>query len=179
VRALVQDLIHPTAIFCAVYGAGVFESLDGALSWTPVFNQAGLSNLNVRSLAVDGSLLTLYAGTDAGIASVSNYLNVTAVDESDRAPRVRLAARPTPTRGGNTQVIYSLSRPSPVSIALYNVLGQRVRTLMIRAMESPGLHSLKWDGLDQDGRATPGGVYFLWMESLDGVRGIKVVVVPK
>src|SRR5882762_2376698 len=129
VRALAQDLVHPSAIFCAVYGVGVFESLDGALSWTPVFNQAGLSNLNVRSLAVDGSLLTLYVGTDAGIASASNYLNVTAVDESDPTPLVHLVARPTPTRGGNTQVIYSISRRGRVSIGIYNVLGQRVRTL--------------------------------------------------
>jgi len=179
VRALAQDLIHPTVIFCAVYGGGVFESLDGAMTWTPVFNQAGLSNLNVRSLAVDGSLLTLYAGTDAGIASVSNYLNVTAVKELDPAPRVPLVARPTPTRGGDTQVIYYLSHPGPVSIRLYNVLGQRVRTLLIRNMESPGPHSIKWDGLDQDGRATPGGVYFLRMESPDGIRGTKVVVVPR
>jgi len=178
VRALAQDLVHPTAIFCAVYGSGVFESLDGAVSWNPVFNQAGLSNLNVRSLAVDGTLLTLYAGTDAGVSSLSNYLNVTAVRESDPAPFAALLVRPTPARGG-TQVVYSLSRPGPVSMALYNVRGQRVRTLMSRRMESPGLHGFKWDGRDQNGRTASSGVYFLRMESPDGIRGIKVVVVPE
>ncbi|HYR52407.1 MAG TPA: T9SS type A sorting domain-containing protein [Candidatus Dormibacteraeota bacterium] len=178
VRALVQDLAHPTAIFCAVFGAGVFESHDGAVSWTPVFNQVGLSNLNVRSLAVDGSLLTLYAGTDAGVSALSNYLNVTAVRESDSAPLAALGARPTPARSG-TRVVYSLSRPGLVSIVLYNVLGQRVRTLLNRRMESPGPHSLPWDGRDQNGRTASSGVYFLRMESPDGIRGIKVVVVPE
>ena len=179
VMALAQDLLHPTAIFCGVFGAGVFESQDGALSWKPVFNQTGLPDLNVRSLAVDGSILTLYAGTDSGVASLSNYLSVTAVDGSEPAPRVRLAARPVPVRGGEVQILYSLSRGGPVSLMLYNVHGQCVRTLVKRDMESPGLHGLRWDGRDQGGRATAGGVYFLRLGSPDGAEGIKIVVLPK
>jgi len=180
VRSLAQDSVHPGAIFCGVWGGGAFKSLDGAQHWTAVFNQAGLPSLNVRSLAVDGGLLTLYAGTDAGVSSVSNYsLTPTAVAESVPAPIASLAVRPTPVHGDNTQVFYTLSRRGQVSIRVYDVLGRLVRTLINRQTESPGLHVLRWDGLDQGRRAAVASVYFLRMEGPDGARAVKVVLVPK
>jgi len=180
VRSLAQDPVHPAAIFCGVWGGGVFKSLDGAQHWTAVFDQAGLASLNVRSLAVDGALLTLYAGTDAGVSSVSNYsLILTAVGETASIPVAGLAVNPTPMHGGNARVLYTVSRRGRVTIRVYDVLGRLVRTLIDGQTESPGLHILRWDGLDEERRAAVAGVYFLRMESVDGARAVKVVLVPK
>jgi len=180
-RSLAQDPIHPGAIFCGVWGGGVFKSLDGAQHWVAVFNQAGLPSLNVRSLAVDGSLLTLYAGTDAGVSSVSNYsLTPTGVGESVPAPVASLVVRPTPAHDDDTRVFYTLSREGKATIEVYNVVGKLVRTLLNEQEEPPGLHVIRWDGLDQGGRAVAAGLYFIRMESPDGpARAVKAVVLAK
>lgn len=180
VRALVQDLAHPQVLFCAVYGGGVFESQNGGASWLAVFNQAGLPTLNVRSLAVDGSLTTLYAGTEAGVAVAANYsLTPTAVEPSAAAPGAYLVVRPVPARSGSAEVVYSLARAGTVSLWLYNARGQTVRRLVSREVQAEGPHLARWDGRDDGGRGVASGVYFARLESPDGNRVSKMVLLPR
>lgn len=179
-RALVQDSVHPGALFCGVFGHGVYESLDGGQQWLAVFNQAGLPSLNVRSLAVDGGRATIYAGSDAGVSSVRNYsLTPTAVGDGVPIELPLLSAGPTPSRRGAIKISYSVHRLGPVSIVLYNVLGQRVRTLVDQEAQSIGPQSFLWDGNDQEGRETAAGVYLLRLKAPDGIRATKLVVLPE
>ena len=46
----------------------------------------------------------------------------------------------------------------PVRLAIYNVLGQRVRRL-IDDLQKPGSYSLWWDGRDEMGEEVTSGVY--------------------
>jgi hypothetical protein len=50
-------------------------------------------------------------------------------------------------------------RPAPVSLRIYNLLGQRVRTLA-ESIQGPGEYRLIWDGRDDAGRALSSGIYF-------------------
>jgi flagellar hook assembly protein FlgD len=66
---------------------------------------------------------------------------------------------PSPVgRIGSVQ--FSLPRAGRAEISLYSVSGQRVRTLADRDFHA-GLQSVPWDGLDNDGRAIPSGIYFV------------------
>jgi flagellar hook assembly protein FlgD len=51
-----------------------------------------------------------------------------------------------------------------VKLAVYNTLGQLVRTLVNEA-RSPGQHEVRWDGRDESGRAAASGVYLARMEA--------------
>jgi hypothetical protein len=51
-----------------------------------------------------------------------------------------------------------------VSLVLYNVNGQRVRTLVEEVVPA-GRHAARWDGTDDEGRRLPAGVYFARLES--------------
>ncbi|MFQ5580513.1 MAG: hypothetical protein ACE5FZ_07865 [Nitrospiria bacterium] len=62
VRTLV--LGRNEALFVGTFGAGIFRSLDGGQQWQSA--NAGLKNLSIRSLSVDGSGI-LYAGTGEGV----------------------------------------------------------------------------------------------------------------
>jgi hypothetical protein len=53
-----------------------------------------------------------------------------------------------------TMIAYTVSRPAHVTLAVYNVLGQRVATLVDRFQE-PGAHSITWRG-----RSFSAGLYF-------------------
>jgi hypothetical protein len=77
---------------------------------------------------------------------------------------------PNPFNGG-TVVQYSLSESGAVEIDVYNILGQRVRTL-IRKVQSAGIHHVSWDGRDDSGREVPSGIYLyrLRMEGISQVR---------
>ena len=57
-----------------------------------------------------------------------------------------------------TTIEYTVRKAAPVDLAVYNVLGQRVRTLVSGTVRS-GAHAVTWDGTDDAGVAAPAGVY--------------------
>jgi hypothetical protein len=57
-----------------------------------------------------------------------------------------------------TTIAYTLTRRSRVTVEIYNALGRRVRTLVDRE-ESPGSHSIVWNGTDEKGNPVSSGVY--------------------
>ena len=59
----------------------------------------------------------------------------------------------------STLIPYQLSATSPVRLEVFNVLGQRVATL-VDGQQGAGSYVARWDGTDAAGRATASGVYF-------------------
>ncbi len=58
----------------------------------------------------------------------------------------------------STELRYSISEPGNVTLAVYNVLGQRVRVL--REGRCPaGTHTAEWDGMDDRGLEAGSGIY--------------------
>jgi hypothetical protein len=58
-----------------------------------------------------------------------------------------------------TTIKYTLSKPCRVSLVMYNVLGQKVRTL-VEEYQSPGAKAVSWDGKDEKGHDLSSGIYF-------------------
>lgn len=65
-----------------------------------------------------------------------------------------------------TNIQFSLKDASDVSLMIYNVRGQRVKTLIQDEMEA-GYHSVVWNGRDDSGRSVSSGVYFTKFDSDD------------
>ena len=63
-----------------------------------------------------------------------------------------------------TNVAYGAPRDSRVRLAVYNVAGRLVRTLVDGPVEA-GYHTTVWDGRDDNGVAVGSGVYFCRMEA--------------
>jgi hypothetical protein len=63
-----------------------------------------------------------------------------------------------------TTIRYQLDRPSRVRLAVFNVLGQRVRVLA-DGLHGAGTYAANWDGTGQTGAPLPNGVYFLQLEA--------------
>jgi hypothetical protein len=67
-----------------------------------------------------------------------------------------------PDRSGfnvGTMIRYDLPQPAFVSLEVYNLMGQKVRTL-ISVPKAMGSYRVFWDGLDDEGNAVPSGIYF-------------------
>lgn len=61
-----------------------------------------------------------------------------------------------------TTIDFSLAASGAVSIAIYDVKGALVRTLVDETMTA-GDHSARWNGVDEQGRTVASGIYFVRM----------------
>jgi hypothetical protein len=68
-----------------------------------------------------------------------------------------LASRPNPARGG-TSIHFELASDETVELALYDVAGRQVRSL-VKGTFLAGPHDVTWDGMDVAGRPVSAGVY--------------------
>ncbi len=96
-------------------------------------------------------------------ALVSSGGPTTDVTMDAEAPRTRLAVYPNPFNT-TTRIALSVEETAPVSLRIYNQLGQRVRTLVEGARLSPGAHAFEWDAADDAGRHLASGAYYLVVE---------------
>ena len=69
------------------------------------------------------------------------------------------AAAPNPFKP-ETNISYTLRDSGPVSIRIYSVNGQLVRTLR-EDTATPGAYEVRWNGKDDGGRIAPSGIYFV------------------
>jgi hypothetical protein len=63
-----------------------------------------------------------------------------------------------------TTVSFSLKQGGRVTVEIYNLLGQRVKTLVNTGLKS-GNYSYRWDSRDDNGRQVGSGIYFCRMQS--------------
>lgn len=80
----------------------------------------------------------------------------TGIQEVDDVVMPSLLHYPTPF-SDYVAITYVLNRPSAVSVHIYDVVGELVRTFS--GMQSAGTHTILWDGTDEHGHPLPGGIY--------------------
>jgi len=92
------------------------------------------------------------------------------------APDLALAIEPNPARGP-CRLRFTLEHPGPVTLALHDARGRRVRVLADRAFAA-GPHHVAWDGRDDAGHAVARGIYFARLATPDGDSERRVVLLP-
>ena len=65
-----------------------------------------------------------------------------------------------------TTIEFTLNRSSDVSIAVYNLLGERIQVLA-EGVRPAGLHRVTWDGTDNRGNVVASGIYVYRMAAGD------------
>jgi hypothetical protein len=63
-----------------------------------------------------------------------------------------------------TMIEFRIPEPGYVSLEIYNILGEKVKTLVSEPMDI-GNYKLRWDGLGNDNQPVPSGVYFYRLTS--------------
>jgi len=76
-----------------------------------------------------------------------------------------------------TTIEFTLNRRSNVSIAVYNLLGERIRVL-VEGVRPVGLHRVTWDGTDSRGDDVASGIY-LYRLTADGYETSKKMMFLK
>ncbi len=113
--------------------------------------------------------------TDKDIGFPDDTL-ITSVQESPDAQPARFALRqnyPNPFNPATT-ISFEVARLSDVKLVIYNVLGQRIRTLVNEEMAA-GSYSMRWDGKNELGIDISSGLYIVRMEAGNFVQALKLV----
>lgn len=74
-----------------------------------------------------------------------------------------------------TTIAYALPVPGVVRFFVFNILGQRVATLF-DGFQSAGNYLARWNGLDDDNRPVPSGVYVYRLETTSFVETRKMIL---
>ena len=172
--ALIPGLNNPKAI----------ESGDGM--WTMALMQDGTlrawgyNAANVLGTgAPNGTLrfshepvLNVFAATGLGagystahvIGQLTGAVGVDPPAETETALPLAMALRvsPVPSKA-NTTLAFDLPASGVVSLAIYDVAGKRVQTV-VKAWHPAGRHVIRWDGRLREGGEMPAGMYFARLE---------------
>ncbi|MEN6445402.1 MAG: T9SS type A sorting domain-containing protein [Candidatus Cloacimonas sp.] len=94
-----------------------------------------------------------------------NYTQMVDISDEVQIPLLALYNYPNPFNP-ETHIQFSLSEPSEVSVDIYNLKGQRVKTLFQGFAES-GMHTVLWNGKDNNNYDCASGVYFYKLQTKD------------
>ncbi len=186
--ALSDPVTYPTGAFALAIDLGDLDGdgdLDlvtsnfGSATWT-IFENDGDGGFGTpRTLPAEraGSCAVLHDRDNdgaldlTGIDELSDELFLFANDPVSThaeppAPPPAFALRPAYPNpfAGQTTIPFRLEAPAAVSLAVYDVLGRRVRTLR-EGLHAPGEHRAAWNGRDDAGRRLAAGAYFVRLET--------------
>lgn len=116
-----------------------------------------LDRVRIRFYNEDEVIGSVYSDS-AGYFNFTQFVNVA---ESPEIPeQFQLSENyPNPFHG-NTNISYVLHKTGDINISVYNILGQKVRTLQ-HGRQISGTYSLTWDGKDEFSDNCSIGTYFL------------------
>ncbi len=120
------------------------------------------------------------AAIEAQLPSVEEVLRAyeqepgLALPEEALPLQTRLLTFPNPFNS-STQLLFHLGQASPVRLSLYNLLGQKVRTLG-EGHWPAGAHQVEWDGRDEQGQAVASGIYLCRLQAGQQVETRKLLL---
>ena len=116
------------------------------------------------------SSIDVELNTICGTATTLSPFVVAESDVADVRPPVEREAltlypsHPNPC-GGSMRIRYELPNACDVTVAIYNVAGQRVRLLRDQKLHPAGRHELEWDGCNERGVPVASGCYFYRLQA--------------
>jgi flagellar hook assembly protein FlgD len=85
------------------------------------------------------------------------------VDEIETNPIISMCNYPNPFKASAT-IAFSVAKAGKAKVEIYNIKGQRVKTLLCNA-KSTGQNKLVWDGCNDEGKPVSSGMYFYRLEA--------------
>ena len=151
---------------------------SGNTSADPLFTDAenGDFSLQVESPCVDAGdpSLTDADGSRSDMGAFA-YAHPSSIETGRPLTFTLSQNMPNPFNPATT-IPYSVATAGPVSLNIYNLQGQLVKTL-VQQTAAPGEYHAMWNGRDMADRAVASGVYVYRLSAPDGVRTKRMLLV--
>jgi hypothetical protein len=168
-----------------VNGSIYLPAFDRHLFFLTIYGDQAIDNLQLRYYnSLDGNITNLNESIDfsanlvTGLVTDPCILNTCLVDEDDEyIPVLETKLRSLYPNPFNPELFisYSLAEAAKVEIVVYNIKGQKVKTLVDQQQES-GIYQISWKGLAENSQPAASGVYFLSIKATDYQKMRKVLL---
>ena len=143
---------------------------NSAYEWIGAFDD------NAISIDIKGIFPTDSAGVDSLLLDCPPKPPVAGVaDPQGRADQIRLVVRRSSLRSTDIGLRMELPWRTPVRLAVYDVAGRRLATLLDRELPA-GVTDVKWSGVDESGGRVASGIYFVRLSCSRGAQVSRVVM---
>jgi len=134
----------------------IYKTVDGGISWENI--ETSEIDQNIYSLSFDKNK-TLWAC--GGNSTIYKFVNFTSVDEfENKIPTSLKLSQNYPNPFNPVTVIeFSVAKESKVKIEVFNILGEKVKTIYNNYTQ-PGNYKVQFDSTNDSGNKIPSGVYF-------------------
>ncbi len=137
--------------------ASIGFEFDGSSNWYCIFDNSN-SLHTLQHMVGSANLYSVYDSEVADVRILSNYPN------------------PMNPQDSETTIMYQLPQKSNVELTIYNILGERVKTL-INEIRYAGQFTINWDGRNEANQMVSSGIYLCRIKSDQGMSSRKMVVV--
>lgn len=161
-------------IYFGTRGAGV-SRYDGVTAASPLDTAwSGIASDTINTIAV-GRYGELWFATDKGVTKwIPDGVGVKDANALPVPASIR-SIYPNPFNPSTT-IDFALTQRGRVSLAVYNLAGQKIRDLVSDEM-SAGAHAARWDGKDARGSAVSSGTYLIQLRAGNVVANRKISLV--
>jgi hypothetical protein len=138
----------------------IFRYAKHDSSWTRMGGQSDTLDKSpwLRTEITGGGVyLMAQSQSDSGSLAAVQQGNVTCL------PRMFSPVRGTISEF--TDVVFSLEKPSPVTIHIFNTAGRQVKALAENENMAPGRHAVRWNGRDNGNDRLRSGIYIVVVKS--------------
>ncbi|MFC1555805.1 FlgD immunoglobulin-like domain containing protein [candidate division KSB1 bacterium] len=107
----------------------------------------------------------LAAGKHVPELTVTISSEITLVEEENVLPEKFILKQNYPNPfNPETTIEYHIANPDMVTLKVYNVLGQEIKTV-VNETHSPGIFRVRWDGTNNSGLPVSGGIYIYHLKT--------------
>lgn len=156
--------VNPRTISAANTSTGAdYEFIDQEATPGTWYYWLEVKNLNGVSDFFGPISVTISDGTGSTVVPVNTSLST---------------VFPNPFNPGGTYLTgtFQLNKAENVLVAVYNIKGEKVRTLTTGA-KNAGTYPISWNGFNDNGKMCPTGVYYLVLKTGDSITTRKVVMI--
>jgi len=163
-----------------VYGSQIYFNHLYNGNFQTCHRQPGQPFIINGILAADNPILTknmIFDWSRSQLYVYRNLLTTEVESNNHKVPSnfILLQNYPNPFNS-LTKIRFYLPQRSEVSLVIYNLLGQKVKTL-IKGMRGPGSFSVFWNGKNDRGEQVPSGMYFARLKAEKKTRVIKLLLI--
>jgi hypothetical protein len=161
--------LHPSHAFIPTISALSLSTTDPFFNVSTAPNPVALSPFDeVHWMTTNEEHVNISASTAALLKDEVGQGVLAVPPGAGDAVTQLAAAAPNPFASG-TRLDFRLARAGEARLAIYDVRGRLVRTL-VRGARSAGPQQAAWDGRDARGALAPAGVYFARLEAAGATR---------
>ncbi len=179
---LTSDLQNKVWCFWVHYPSPypLLYSIWNGNEWSPakvVDSLGGVSYTAVYDSHRDRIWLAWESTREGYPAAYTMYTKATSIEENENTGvlKLRLFENTPNPFWENTQIQYQISKSAQISLEIYSISGQLVKTLVNKKEMMSGIHKTYWNGQDNAGNEVPSGIYFCTVETKDFSQTKKLV----